>query len=178
VNPTIDLAIGIKSAIVMNIPMHPYESVPIRAYADTSVYGGVFDKAFERASQTFFDQVRTGRFRLVLSTVVRDELEAAPEMVRAHFHDMRMNAETVDVTAAALELRDAYLAAKIIGRRWSTDALHVALATLARCPIIVSWNFKHIVHFQKIPLYNAVNAVHGYGAIAIHTPQEVTVYER
>ena len=76
-----------------------------------------------------------------------------------------------------LDLRDAYLAAKIVGRRWSTDALHVALATVSGCRVIVSWNFNHIVHFQKIPLYNAVSAVHGYGPIAIHTPQEVTDYE-
>jgi hypothetical protein len=28
--------------------------------------------------------------------------------------------------------------------------------------MIISWNFKHIVHFQKIPKYNAVNALNGY----------------
>ena len=37
----------------------------------------------------------------------------------------------------------------------------------------VSWNFQHIVHFQKIPQYNAVNALHGYNSIAIHSPREV-----
>ena len=41
--------------------------------------------------------------------------------------------------------------------RHSADALHVAQATVASCRVIVSWNFKHIVHFAKIPLYNAVN---------------------
>lgn len=57
------------------------------------------------------------------------------------------------------------------------DALHVALATVLDCRMIVSWNFKHIVHFQKIPLYNGVNKVQGYPEIAIHTPQEVLCYE-
>lgn len=154
------------------------EVSPIRVYADTSVYGGVFDDIFRKASQTFFDQVRLGRFRLVLSAVVRDELEAAPAKVRAFFQSVRIDAETADVTAPAIKLRDAYLAAKIVGRRWSADALHVALATESQCRVIVSWNFSHIVHFQKIPLYNAVSAMYGYGSIAIHTPQEVTAYER
>ena len=29
------------------------------------------------------------------------------------------------------------------------DAMHVALATVAKADV-VSWNFKHIVHFDKI----------------------------
>jgi hypothetical protein len=53
----------------------------------------------------------------------------------------------------------------------------VAQATVAGCRVIVSWNFKHIVHFAKIPLYNAVNVLQGYGAIAIHSPQEVVADE-
>ena len=39
--------------------------------------------------------------------------------------------------------------------------------------MIVSWNFKHIVNFRRIPLYNAVNKANGYGEIGIFTPQEV-----
>ena len=71
----------------------------------------------------------------------------------------------------------AYLAAGIVGLKWRTDALHVALATEAQCAVIVSWNFKHIVNFEKIPLYNGVNLARGYHSIAIHTPQEVTLDE-
>ena len=57
------------------------------------------------------------------------------------------------------------------------DALHVALATVAGCASIVRWNFQHIVHFQKIPLYNAINALQGYQPIAIYSPREVIHYE-
>ena len=52
---------------------------PMRVYADTSVFGGVFDAEFENASMAFFDLVRRGRFRLVVSPVVQDELVKAPE---------------------------------------------------------------------------------------------------
>jgi hypothetical protein len=47
------------------------------------------------------------------------------------------------------------------------------LATVSRCSIIVSWNFKHIVHFRKIPLYNAINLTRGYSTLAINSPSEV-----
>lgn len=44
---------------------------PIRVYADTSVFGGVFDSEFQSASRTFFDQVRGGRFQHVTSALVQ-----------------------------------------------------------------------------------------------------------
>ena len=43
--------------------------------------------------------------------------------------------------------------------------------------LIVSWNFKHIVHYQKIPMYNAVNVLHGFPEISIYSPSEVIDYE-
>jgi len=64
-----------------------------------------------------------------------------------------------------------------VGAKWSTDALHVALATVSRCRVVVSWNFKHIVHFDKIPLYNGVNLINGYEALSINTPAEIIAYE-
>ncbi len=149
----------------------------IRVYADASVYGGAFDEEFDAASREFFDGVRAGRFQLVVSTVVRDELEEAPELVRVLFAEIHQLAERAEVTEDVITLRQAYLAAGIVAPRWKTDAMHVALATESQCAVIVSWNFKHIVNFQKIPLYNGVNLAHGYNSIAIHTPQEVIADE-
>jgi hypothetical protein len=51
-----------------------------------------------------------------------------------------------------------------------------SVATIPECSIIVSWNFKHIVNFEKIPLYNAINIINGYKQVAIHSPLEVIKY--
>jgi hypothetical protein len=150
---------------------------PVRVYADTSVYGGVFDAQFADASGRFFDLVRTGRFQLVLSALVRAELAQAPEQVRALLADVEPLAEVVDAGDDAIRLRWAYLDAAIVGPKSNADALHVAVATVSNCRLIVSWNFKHIVHFQKIPLYNGINQSLGYAPIAIHSPEEVIVSE-
>jgi hypothetical protein len=152
-------------------------SKAIRVYADASVYGGAFDEEFDAPSREFFDSIRAGRLELVVSTIVRDELENAPGSVRALFEEMRGFAQHVDVTEKALRLQQAYLAAGIVGPQWETDALHVAVATESLCAVIVSWNFRHIVNFRKIPLYNGVSLTHGYSPIAIHTPQEVIADE-
>jgi len=149
----------------------------IRVYADTSVFGGIYDEEFKEPSRTFFEQVKSGQFVLVTSAVVQDEMVAAPPTVRRFFEEMLGLAEVADITESALDLRDAYLQAKIVTPKYSDDALHVALATVAECALIVSWNFQHIVHFQKIPLYNAVNVLVGYQPIAIFSPREVIRYE-
>ncbi len=112
-------------------------------------------------------------FHLVISTVVEDELGTAPDMVRAVFEEILPQAELMGPSAEAVALQQAYLDANILGPKWEQDALHVALATVSDCAVIVSWNFRHIVNFRKIPLYNGVNAMQGYRPIAIHSPLEV-----
>ncbi len=79
------------------------------------------------------------------------------------------------LTDQVIRVRDAYLAARILGSASLRDAEHVAAATVARADLLVSWNFKHIVHFDKIAGFNEVNQRLGYGAIRIHAPPEVVL---
>jgi predicted nucleic acid-binding protein len=149
----------------------------IRVYADTSVFGGAFDEEFQTASRAFFDQVRSGRFKLITSALVQEEVEPAPSQVRELFNELLDIVDVVEISEAALNLKDMYVETGIVTPQWNDDALHVAIATVASCSLIVSWNFKHIVHFEKIPLYNAVNTLKGYGNIGIFSPLEVIQYE-
>lgn len=150
---------------------------PLRVYTDTSVFGGVFDHEFAATSETFFEQVRQGRFRLVTSAVVQAEIETAPEEVQLLFDDLLPVAQIAAIDQAALQLQQAYLDAGIVTTKWATNALHVAIATVVDRRLIVSWNFKHIVHFQKIPLYNAINTLQGYNNLNIYSPREVIRYD-
>jgi len=59
----------------------------LRVYADTSVFGGIYDDEFEQPSLTFFEQVKNGQFILVTSAVVHDELAAALSAVRDFFEE-------------------------------------------------------------------------------------------
>jgi len=114
---------------------------------------------------------------LVTSAVVKEELMTAPKKVQDLFIEISKYAEILDITKDALMLQDSYLKARIVPPKYSNDALHVALATVSRCELIVSWNFKHIVHFRKIPLYNKINVDQGYTQVGIFSPLEVIVYE-
>lgn len=121
----------------------------IRVYAYTSVFGGIFDDEFQDETIAFFDLVKQGKFQLVISSVVSREIEPAPEKIKDFFKEMIPYAELVEITSPALQLRQAYIDAGVVTKKSMLDALHVALASVSGCSMIVSWNFKHIVHFQK-----------------------------
>lgn len=152
---------------------------PKRIYCDTSLFGGLFDREFELPSRRFFDLGRQGVFHSVISAVVDAELShpGTPDSVFRIYEEFLAYSEIVPITESAILLQTAYIKEKILTPQWEDDALHVALASVHSCDMIVSWNFKHIVNFRKIPLYNAVNALHGYGPIDIYSPLEVINYD-
>ena len=87
-----------------------------------------------------------------------------------------MRPEILPVSDEALNLLRAYQEGQILGTRYRNDMLHIALATVAAVDILVSWNFKHIVHFDKIRMFNSVNARCGYHRLEIYSPREVTTH--
>ena len=131
---------------------------------------------FTMPSREFFDLVQNGRFELMVSDISRMEIAQAPSKVRALFKEMLSVMRVVAVDEEVLQLRDAYLSAHIVGEKWADDAGYVAAATVHGADLIVSWNFKHIVHFDKIRHYNAINMLNGYREIDIRSPAEVVEY--
>jgi predicted nucleic acid-binding protein len=127
----------------------------LRIYVDTSVIGGCADVEFAEESLRLLELARSGRLLLLVSDVVVQELRTAPQSVMQWFKELPESAiEAVPLSEEVLQLRDAYLAAGVLGPRWMDDATHVAAATVAQADAIVSWNFKHIVRLEKIKAYN------------------------
>jgi hypothetical protein len=123
-------------------------------------------------SQTF------ARGRLLLfSALLEAEVRRAPEPVRVLYRELLVLAgASVPVGNEAFDLLAAYETHGILASRYRADMLHIALATVTDVDVLVSWNFKHVVRFDKIRLFNAVNLEQGYKALAIHSPREVTTY--
>ncbi|MGH7718324.1 MAG: PIN domain protein [Gemmatimonadaceae bacterium] len=134
-----------------------------RVYPDTSVLGGCFDREFAVWSLALMEDFRAGRFIAVLSDLLAAELERAPGPVRALYEELRILAPVPQpVTSEAGELADRYAAHEIVPPRFRNDMLHIALATVADADVLVSWNFRHVVRFDKIRAFNAVNLEAGY----------------
>lgn len=148
-----------------------------RVYLDTSVLGGCFDPEFAEWSNGLMQDFRNGLFKPVLSQVTATEVQDAPEEVQVLYAELlTLDAEIIEATESALELADAYQERNILTPKFYDDGLHIALATVAEADVLVSWNFKHIVRFDKIRLFNAVNLEYGYKPLQIYSPREVTTY--
>jgi hypothetical protein len=79
----------------------------------------------------------------------------------------------LEPNAACDELMQAYLPAVKLSAKHSNDMLHIAMATMTKVDVLVSWNFKHIVHLDKMRAFSAVNLQLGYQPIQILSPREV-----
>lgn len=146
----------------------------IRVYIDTSVIGGCFDKEFSDDSKALFDQFQQGKMIAVISGVTMEELEEAPPEVRALALNVPEDAvEIVRETPESAELAELYVKFGAVPKNSYDDARHIAVATLQKVDVLVSWNFKHIVNLNRIHAYNSVNLREGYSELEIRSPREV-----
>ena len=145
-----------------------------RIYLDTSVIGGYLDKEFQVWSKQLFDEFKTGKKIAVISDITLDELENARQEIRDLLKLIPEKAkEYVLNDGEAEELADAYLKEGAITKKFYEDALHIAIATINKVDVLVSWNFKHIVNLDRIKKYNGVNLKHGYTILEIRNPREI-----
>ena len=146
----------------------------LRIYTDTSVLGGCEDEEFAEHSVRLMESFVRGERILVLSSLTVQELGAAPAAVRRRLASVpEGHIETLQLGVEAGDLAEAYLSAGVLPARMRADAQHIAIATVARVDVLVSWNFKHVVNLQRIHGYNSVNLRKGYPLIEIRTPREV-----
>ena len=150
------------------------EVMKARIYVDASVVGGCEDEEFSEYSVQLMERFVTGELVLVVSTLTVQELAGAPDEVRRRLAAVpEAHIETLQLDAEARELAEAYIAEGVITAKMRADAQHIAIATVGRVDVLVSWNFKHIVNLHRIHGYNSVNLRRGYPTLEIRAPREV-----
>ena len=145
----------------------------LRVYIDTSVIGGCLDEEFSPWSNILFEEFKAGLKIPVVSDITMQEIEMAPLEVQKVVESISDKLESVLLDREAAVLAKAYLDEKIITDKYLLDAQHIALASIEKVDVLVSWNFKHIVNLNRIRLYNSVNLKKGYALIDIRSPREV-----
>lgn len=149
-----------------------------RVYIDTSVIGGYFDHEFEKATKWFFNRIQNKDFYVYFSEVNEAELALAPK----HIRDLKKLIPDecyyfVELNQEAKNLAETYIEEKALGKASLNDAYHIAISSVNRIDCLISWNFKHIVNFEKIRLFNSTNMRLGYPIIDIRTPLEFYKHE-
>ena len=146
----------------------------LRLYIDTSVIGGCFDEEFSEFSLKLIEEFKTGQKIMNISDLTLKELEDAPSEVREVLQQIPDdNIEYLSLNEEAIKLAERYIKEKIVSSKYLLDAQHIAIATINRSDVLVSWNFRHIVNLRRIHLYNSINLKYGYPLIEIRSPREV-----
>ncbi|MCL5990940.1 MAG: type II toxin-antitoxin system VapC family toxin [Bacteroidetes bacterium] len=145
-----------------------------RIYIDTSVIGGCFDEEFQEWSNKLFDLFVSGKLIAMISDVTTTEIEPAPDYVKNKIKEIPKNlVEYIDKNDEAESLASKYIEHHAISIKYQEDALHIAMATVNKADVLVSWNFKHIVNLRRIHIYNSINLMLDYQPLEIRTPREV-----
>jgi len=135
--------------------------------------GGYHDTEFDTATRVLFERIADKEFDIYFSEINETELINAPPHVKAVkdlipadcFHYLY-------VTDAVETLMQLYISEKALGKASENDAYHIALSSVNRIDYLISWNFKHIVNYNKIKMFNAINMRFGYPLINIYSPLE------
>jgi len=144
----------------------------LKIYIDTSVIGGSSDIEFSHYSNILIDKFKDGLLIPVVSEVVENEIKNAPSDINKLYNEiLTYNAIYLDITDEVKSLVNEYLNKKIITLKYENDCRHIALATINKIDVLVSWNFKHIVNDRRIELFNAVNKSLNYNEIIIKDPK-------
>jgi predicted nucleic acid-binding protein len=145
-----------------------------RVYIDTSVIGGCFDKEYETTSKQLWKEFIAKKKIALISDLLQLELEEAPTIVKNLLNELPFESvEQLSLDEESIRLASLYIQDGAVAESSLSDARHIAIATIARADVLVSWNFKHIVNLNRIRRFNAVNLKLGYPIIEIRSPNEV-----
>jgi predicted nucleic acid-binding protein len=148
-----------------------------RIYLDTSVFGGYYDDEFQEWTKPLFERISNGEFIILISTMLDEELEFAPERIKNLLADLNDSfTEFLKDKDEAISLATEYIDENVVGKTSYVDCLHIALATIYQADLLVSWNFKHIVNVERIRGYNSINLKNGYKQLDIRSPRELMKY--
>ena len=102
-----------------------------------------------------------------------DEMMKAPKRVQELLGKTFSETNILPVTEESEKLAAVYMSRNILPPKYTDDARHVAVCTVAQIEYLVSWNFKHLVNVDREKGFNAVNLLQGYRTIRIINPLEL-----
>jgi len=150
----------------------------MRIYIDTSVINGLYarDSQIKTDTEQFFKNVHLLHYKLYGSEATIAEIENTPdtskkELLKTAFEEYQI--EILPMVEEARRLANRYVAVEIIPAKYFPDALHIAVASVYNIPVLVSWNFEHMVKIKTKLGVNRVNSQQGYPTIEISSPKEV-----
>jgi predicted nucleic acid-binding protein len=147
----------------------------LMVYLDTSVVSAYVDErdpARQELTRQFW--ARLPDYDGAVSPIVLEEIRSTSEAARReHMLSLIGPLRVVPWEPEMDQLARHYVARAAFTPALLQDARHVAACTVAGIPVLVSWNFRHLVNRTRRIRVNLVNSEQGYGQIEILAPPEM-----
>ena len=151
-------------------------------YLETTIFNFPFANdapQYQADTKRLFAEIKAGKFKPFTSKYVVQELENTKDIEKMKQMEATITnygAIVIPASDEIVRLANVYVTTGVIPKRFITDALHIAAATVAGLDYIVSLNFRHIVKHKTIFETEVINTREGYKRVFIHTPAEVIDY--
>ena len=150
-----------------------------KIYLDTSVISCLHaPETPERMADTllFWEDLKADVYDVYISDITIDEINDCPEPKRSFMlNELKKTSLTVIEAETKVEdLAREFVRLGILKEKSMDDCRHIATALLAKCDVIVSWNFKHIVNDKTIEGVKTISKTKGFDGIKIYCPSILT----
>ena len=147
----------------------------IKIYLDTSIISHLqAPDVPERMTDTLrlWEDLKAGIYEVVISDVTIGEINDCPEPKRSFMLNelKKIPITVIEAEKKVEELSQEFIRLGILKEKSIDDCMHIATALLAKCDVIVSWNFKHIVNDKTIEGVKTISQTKGFDSIKIYCP--------
>lgn len=145
-----------------------------KVFLDTSVFSAYSDdRQPERMALTREFWQTLENFEAYTSEVTRQELKATTSFEkRKQILKLLKGVKILDISKEVDDLAKEYIKSGIAPEKFINDALQIATATVSGIPVVLSWNFRHMVNQKVKTKVNAINSSLNYQTIEIAAPAE------
>ena len=146
-----------------------------KLFIETTVFNFYFEGKQgqkQKAAIRLFDKIAKGRYEAYTSEAVINELKKAPEEKREQMMALSVKyiKDVIGTSAEAENLAKTYIEKSVIPKKYLTDALHIAIATVNNFDFVISCNQGHIVKTKTMIGTGFVNLRQGFRQIGLGTP--------
>jgi hypothetical protein len=126
----------------------------------------------QQLTRDWWDFQRT-KHELFTSQVVLDEISAGEGEMAKRRLELMDRVPLLDLTSSAEWLAERVLQSGLLPVDADGDAAHIALATVYRVDILLTWNCRHIANAAIVGRLRRLVAAEGHTLPEIYTPEEL-----
>jgi hypothetical protein len=153
--------------------MRIYIESTIPSYVVARSSRDLLQAARQQITRDWWD-LRRDTHELFASQVVLDEIAfGEPEVARRRL-DLMAGITVLDPTPAAEALAGRILRSGLLPASADGDAAHIAIATVHRMDVLLTWNCRHIANAAIVGRLRRLVDAEGFGLPEIYTPEELS----